>query len=77
MWNGLPYTVFDTGTQDGSKGVVNHWLLPLVVLSSVSVAQVLVGFAKAIYKPLCLSHWACAACFNNNNNKNYTPHICM
>ena len=29
MWNDLPYTVFHTGTLDGFKGAVNHWLPPL------------------------------------------------
>ena len=28
------------------------------------------GVANAIYKQLCLSHWACAAGFNNNINNN-------
>ena len=28
VWNGIPYTVFDTRTLDGFKGAVNHWVLP-------------------------------------------------
>ena len=28
MWNGHPYTMFDTGMLDVLKGAVNRWLLP-------------------------------------------------
>ena len=48
MWNDLSYTVFDTETLDGFKGEVNRWLLPLVVFSSVFMAQVLVWLRKTI-----------------------------
>ena len=27
-WNGIPYTVIDTGTLDGFKGAADRWLLP-------------------------------------------------
>ena len=65
MWNALPYTVFDTGTLDGFKGAVNHWLLPCVVLSSVFHGAGACGVEKAIYN-FVFHTWACAAVFNNN-----------
>ena len=49
MWNDLPYTVFDTGTQNGFKGAVNRWLLPLVFFSVLRGAAAC-GVTKAIYK---------------------------
>ena len=70
MRNDLPYTVFDTGTLDGFKGAVNHWLLPWFVFSF-SVAQVLVGFQKKFINNFVFPTWACAAGFNNNNNYYY------
>ena len=49
MWNDLPYTVFGTGTLDGFKGAVNHWLLPLVCFPVFCGAGAFY-VAKAIYK---------------------------
>ena len=53
MRNDLPYTVFDTGSLDGFKGAVNHWLLPRVVFFSVFHGPGACGIAKAIYKQFC------------------------
>ena len=53
--NDLPNTVFDTGTLDGFKGAVNHWLLPWVVFSSFCGVGAC-GVAKAIYKQLCFPY---------------------
>ena len=49
VWNDLSYTVFDTGTLDGVKGVVNRWLHPWVCFSVFRAADA-TGVAKAIYK---------------------------
>ena len=46
-------TVFDTGTLDGFKGVVNRWLLPCVVCSSVFRGADACGVAKAFYEQFC------------------------
>ena len=61
MWNDLPYTEFDSGTLEGFKGAVYHWLLPRVRAGACEVA-------KAICKQHYCPTWTCAAGFNNNNN---------
>ena len=48
VWN-LIVTVFNTGTLDGLKGAVNHWLLPWVCFS-VFRGVGACGVAKEIYK---------------------------
>ena len=71
MWNDL-YTVFDTGTLDGSKGAVNNWLLPRVVFSSVSRGCRLLWVCQSnLYTTSFFPTWACAAGFNNNNNVSF------
>ena len=66
LWDDLPITVFDTGTLNGYKSVVNRWLLPWIVFSSVFRGAGACGVAKAIYNQLVFPTWACAAGFNNN-----------
>ena len=55
VWNDLPYTMFETGTLDGFKEAVNHWLLPLVYFSIFRGIGACV-VAESIYKQFCLSH---------------------
>ena len=71
MWNDLPYTVFDTGTLDGFKGVVNRCLLPELCCLQFSVEQVLVGFGKQFINNCVFPAWACTVGLNNNNNNNH------
>ena len=67
MRNGLPFTVFDTGTLNGFKGAVKRWLLSSVVFFIFRGAGAC-GVAKAIDKQFCFSHLGLYAGFNNNNN---------
>ena len=55
MRDNLSYTVFDTETLDWFKSVVNRWLLPWVVFSSVFRSAGACGLAKAVYKQLSFS----------------------
>ena len=45
-----------TGTLDGFKGTVSHWLLPWVVFSSISVEQMLVGLQKQLIHNFVFPH---------------------
>ena len=67
MRNDLPYTVFDTGTLDWFKGVVNRLLLP-ELCSSVFHGAGSCRVVKAINN-LVFPASACASGFNDNNNK--------
>ena len=68
MWNGLLYTVIDTGTLDGFKGWVNRWLLLWVLVSSVFRSAGACGVTKAICKQFCFFNLCLCCWFNNNNN---------
>ena len=68
MWNGLPYTVFDTGTLDGFKGAVNRWLLARVVFSSIFYGACACEVRKEFINNFVFPTWAFAAGLNNNNN---------
>ena len=60
VWNDLPYTVFDTGSLDGFKGAVNHWLLPWVCFSVFTWRRCLWGRVSNLLKK-CFPIGACAA----------------
>ena len=52
----MTFTVFDIGTLDELKGVVNRRLLPSVVFSSGVRGAGACGIAKAIHKQSCFFH---------------------
>ena len=53
----FPFTVFVTGTFDGFKGAVNHWLLPGVVFFTILGDAGACWVVKAIYKQFNFSHF--------------------
>ena len=69
MWNYLPHTVFDTGTQDRFWAAVTVGCIPELCLQF-SVAQVLMGLREQFINNFIFPTFACAAGFNNNNNNN-------
>ena len=75
MWNGLTYTVFNTGTMDGYKGAVNCWLLSKVVVFFSFPRRQCLGVVKAVLTLVVFPTLACAACFNNNTT--YTPTVSL
>ena len=61
-------TLFDTRKLDGFKGAVNRGCFPEFVFQFYE-AQVVVGLRTQFINNFVFPTWACAAGFNNNNNR--------
>ena len=69
MFSDLPYTVFETGMQDGFTGTFNRiGCFSELYFLNFFVAQVLVWLQKQYVNNFIFPSLAYAAGFNNNNN---------
>ena len=60
--------MFDTGTLDGFTGTIKL-VASMSLFFCFSEVQVLVGLRKQFVNKFVFPTWACAAGFNNNNDK--------